>query len=224
MKEKKIFEQYVSCSSPKTIVYLANGIMLDPKNMLAEYNLLQNVDIYLMHYQRANSMEQLLKEWLSHLDSASKEQLSIILVGFSSGGLVIHRIMALLDDMTKLKLISISIAPSHIENYEPLKSYSVDFLDNLSEKAGHRILRRMPWYIKSSSLKYDEIIKQLRLFVQDKIYEKPLGKVDIIVIPNQDKLCFNKEKAIEYANKIEFVEGTHNINKLPLVEIIKKYL
>jgi hypothetical protein len=226
-KSNIIFEEYIKSSSQSSIIYMLNGIMLEPKDMLKKYTILPNTSIYLVHYQRANTLEELLEKFLIHINTNSNIKSTIVLVGFSAGALVLHRLILLIETLKpslKVSITSISIAPSHIKNYNYLKKFPIDYLDNLSEKTGYKILKRMPWFVHTSSMPFKEIIKQLKLFSVDEIYNKPLGVVDLILIPREDKLCFDYSTALKYSKNVLEVEGKHNISTLPLTSVINSFL
>lgn len=227
MKNSNIFEQFAYCSAAATTVYVANGIMLDPNEMVHNHELSTGINIYFIHYQKASSMEELTAQWLTHIDTVSNATSSVVLVGFSAGGLVVHRIMALLEEaklMSRSRLTSISVAPSHVGNYEPLKKFTIEFLENLTEEIGSKILRRMPWYNQNASMPFAEIIEQLKFFLSDNIYEKPLGAVDVIWIPDQDSLSFDSDTANRHSQKVMSVYGKHDIATLPFAAMINPYL
>lgn len=221
-----LFKSYkISKSKPKIIIYIANGIMIDPVESIKEHNFPENSNVYLIYYHLAPSLKTLVHEWLKHIENITQESTKIILVGFSAGALVIHRMVSILSELNiEVNIRTISISPAHLKNFNMLKEFTVDFLENLPDKIGKRMLKRLPWSGNYPLLSYDEIIEQLKLFRSDKIYENTLGVVDIIVIPYNDKLCCDVNFAKRHANDIGQINGKHDIQTLPLVSIINNQL
>jgi len=219
--DKEVFELFSGNSNDNDIIYFLNGFASDPVSVLSELDIPKNNRVYIIRYGHAGDMNKLADLWEQHILKHASSADKIHIVGFSTGATIIHRFKHIKDlSNLPVKIEYTTISTPTDELFEPLKAFSVESIDDISEEDAMSQIRTFPWFGDFSIVSYREMINQVKFIVTDHFYSKDLSTVDKIIIPSGDELCWTLDKASTMSSNVEQVEGVHDLRTIPLHEIM----
>jgi len=219
--DKEVFELFSGNDNDNDVIYFLNGFASDPVAVLSELEIPKNNRVYIIHYGQAGDMNKLANLWEQHILDNALSADRVHIVGFSTGATIIHRFKNLKDlSHLPVKMEYITISTPNDELFEPLREFSVDSIDDMSEEEAMSQISAFPWFGEFSIVSHKEIINQVKFIVTDHFYSKDLSTVDKIIIPSGDVFCWTVDKANTMSSIVEQVEGVHDLRTVPLHEIM----
>jgi len=214
-------ELYSGTGLERKAAYFINGFMADVYAGLEPHDFPEDTAVYIVHFERVNSIYDLAIELKDYLDVHSKFYDSIKIIGFSAGSIILQRLQKICDfSAYEDKLTTIAIAPITINYFDILTKFSLVQVQKIKEKTAMRIFARMSWYGDFEKADFEVIRRQMLFILDDNCFkEQLLGSVDIAILPGSDKICFNSDEAQEIAKNLLSTKGNHDVRSLPLPKI-----
>lgn len=223
----QVFELLQRPAAPREAIYLVGGMAADPSSMVAAMPLPQGTSAHLVRFERGRSMADLTEAWLAHLEELPASADSIHVVGYSVGALIVYRLKALLDAdpsararLGSRKLRCTTISPPRPEALAPLSLLTSEELEGVSTEEGLARIRAIPVLSKVDVLGVEDVRAQVRFMMADHFYRLPLGRVDVTILPDEDPITWDHARAAELADEVRLVAGTHDLQGLPLSNVL----
>jgi hypothetical protein len=77
----------------------------------------------------------------------------------------------------------------------------------------------MPFYGEFAMLGVKQIMNQARFMMHDHFYSKELAQADLIVLPVDDNLCYSKQEAMKFSQRIIATDGNHIVSTIDFEKI-----
>ncbi|MET0010092.1 MAG: hypothetical protein ABW109_19700 [Candidatus Thiodiazotropha sp. 6PLUC4] len=92
----------------------------------------------------------------------------------------------------------------------------IDDLNQLKINEGMSQIKTLPVWGDYSLIPFTAIKKQISFLMADDFHGREHAPVDLIVLPSKDPICWSYEKSEDFAQRVEVVDGPHDIRKIKL--------
>jgi fatty acid synthase len=201
-------------------IYFVNGFMVDSRGVLEDLHFPKTCNAYSVHYELTESMGELADTWKAHIESLAAENITVHIVGFSLGALIAQRFAKLLELAgVDVAVNIIGISPPKLELFKLVEQYTLEQIDAMSVDQGMEYARSMPFYGEFAMLGVKQIMNQARFMMHDHFYSKELAQADLIVLPVDDNLCYSKQEAMKFSQRIIATDGNHIVSTIDFEKI-----
>lgn len=218
---KEILQPYNSTTTVTKTVYFINGIMNDSKEFLKDIQIPDGCQMYLVCYENAENMQTLVDTLQHHINSLPENQNRVSIIGFSLGAIIAHRFKKLVPRERLNKEVTFtSISPINKEEFTTLEGIDKQTLKELPEEEAIKTIQTLPWYGDFPALPYRDTINQFCFMIEDRFFQQDLGKVDHIILPAEDPICWPDLIAKNHAEKVTIVPGNHDLRSINFQQLI----
>lgn len=218
---KDIIQAFNNTTETTRTVYFINGIMNDSKEFLKGIHVPAKCKIYLVCYENAENMQVLADTLKQHINGLPANQTLVSLIGFSLGAIIAHRFKNLVPKEEMNRDVEFtSISPVNVEEFNTLQGIDKQKLKELPEEEAMKTMQSLPWYGDFPAIPFQDTINQFCFMIDDRFFQKEMGKVDHIILPAEDPICWPDLFAKNHADKVSIVPGTHDLRSINFQQLI----
>jgi fatty acid synthase len=216
-REFPIFDRFDQNDIQDSVVYFLTGLLADPFEPLITYPPTEGTTLFAVRYEHAESFEQLSALWKAHLESLPDHVKKIKIIGYSTGATITHRVIESIKFVRPQSTItSTTISPPDENLYLHLQEIELGELQQLKFDEGMERLQKLPIWGDYSMIPFNAIKKQVSFLMAEDFFNQQYASVDLIVLPSDDPVCWSLEKSKDLAQKVEVVDGSHDIRNICL--------
>jgi fatty acid synthase len=223
--QRALFETILPQNGQDREILFFTGTAMNPKPLLAEIELPARCKLTLVNYEICENISQLSTLVERYIRALEQNITSLKLVGFSTGALVLLRIMQTMD-LSNLSrpVLTTSISPARPEIYARLQELTLDQLNAISETDGLNQISALPWFGSMDRPPFAVIKEQFKFMHSEPFHDTDFGRVDEMILPEEDSICWTRQQGQKHADKITRLPGKHDLRTLPLKDILMKGL
>jgi hypothetical protein len=140
-------------------------------------------------------------------------------MGYSTGATITHRMIESIKIVRPQSTITTTtISPPNENLYLHLQEIELAELQKINLNEGMERLQKLPIWGDYSMIPFNAIKKQVRFLMAEDLINPQYAAVDLIVLPSDDPVCWSMEKSKNFAQKVEVVDGSHDIRNICLTD------
>ncbi|MEJ2619066.1 MAG: beta-ketoacyl reductase [Candidatus Thiodiazotropha sp.] len=216
-REFPIFDCFDQGDIQTNVVYFLSGLLADPFEPFKMYPPNEDTTLFAVRYEQAESFGHLSALWKDHLEGLPDHVQKIKIIGYSTGATITHRIIESIKSIRPQSTITTTtISPPNANLYLHLQEIELEELQQIALEDGMERLKKLPIWGDYSMIPFNAIKKQVSFLMADDFLNPQYAAVDLIVLPSDDPVCWGMEESKNLAQKVEIVDGSHDIRNICL--------